>query len=290
MVVLFDLAAGAVVGAVIGLIGAGGSMLTVPLLVYGIGMPLRQATATEQVIVLLSSAAALLPRRHHVDWRVTAVVACIGVPFTALGNIIGRHITDSALSLCFVGVMLAAAVLIMRGPRPNTAHAGAGGLRSRLLPMLATGAGASLLAGLLGVGGGFLLVPGLAAFLGMSASGAVATALVIVVINACASILGRLTNPVPLPWQLTITLAGVAVVVSMSVSRFAMRIPDHILRRSFAAVVVTVAGYMTVTALLPIFGGTVPGKAPATTYVQHFSHRRRYSAREQFSCDRVPRA
>lgn len=269
---VFDLLGGTVIGGLVGLLGAGGSVLTVPLLAYGAHMPLREAGITSLVIVLFSATAALLPRLRLVRWRLALIMGAVGVPCTYAGNQLGHRIGNSMLGLCFATVMLFAAVMLLRSPR-RVRHSGPAvpgadaGVRG-LIPAVAAGAGVGTLSGLLGIGGGFLLVPVLTLVLGMDITVAIGTELVVVVINSMASIVGHLSSSMRPHWSQALVLAAVAVLSSLVVSRIAARVPDRILRRSFAAIVLTVAGYMAFTALTPILFRHPPGLSSFSTQVR----------------------
>lgn len=248
MALLFGLSAGVMVGALVGMVGAGGSLLTIPLLISWMHMSLRMASATEQVIVLLSSLVALLPRWRQVDWRVAALMAGVGAPFTRLGSVLGRHVGESTLRICFAVVMAIAAMLLVRRSstdRANINHANES--RVRYMRSTASGAGVGMLAGVFGIGGGFLLVPTMSLVLRLKTAAAVGTTLVVVVIDSTVGIAGRLVDGMVPPWSLTTVLAIGAMLASLSVSRFAMRLPERLLQCSLAVLIAIMAVYMTVS-------------------------------------------
>ena len=100
-------ALGLLIGLLLGLLGAGGSILAVPALVYGAGEPLRVAVPTSLVVVGMSAAAAVVPRIRagQVQWRIAVVVGAAGVPSTFVGAAVNRSMDPRVLLLGFAGVM-----------------------------------------------------------------------------------------------------------------------------------------------------------------------------------------
>lgn len=105
---------GLLVGAVLGLVGAGGSIIAVPALVYGVGLPLSQAIPSSLFVVGLGAIVAVLPRwRTGVDWKVAAIVAAAGIPAAWLGTAVNRLVDPDILLLAFAGIMVIAAVRML---------------------------------------------------------------------------------------------------------------------------------------------------------------------------------
>lgn len=247
---------GAVIGLALGLLGAGGSILAVPALVYGAGQPLSMAIPTSLAVVAVSSLGGIAPRtrRAYVRWPVALVFGAAGIPAAFAGTALGRLIPQRWLLLAFAALMVVVAVRMLRG---GENHAGAcrtgeGGIdwRSCLPKSLGAGAGVGVLTGLFGVGGGFVIVPALAALLGLEAHAAVATSLVIVLINSLAGLAAHATTAASLDYTLLAVFAGTALVVSSVAGRLAPRLPADTLRRWFAHVVLTVAAGVALTATL----------------------------------------
>ena len=191
---LEPLALGFVIGLVLGGVGGGGAILTVPALVYLLDQPVPDATWGSLVIVGLGALAGLCryARSRRVAYRAGAVVAVAGIPASILGSVLSPMVNPRALMIAFSALMLAAAVALVarsRGtlPRPSSAPAPLRPARSA-----AVGLGAGFLTGLLGAGGGFVLVPALAIALGMSMDLAAGTSLLIIVCNSAVAIAARL--------------------------------------------------------------------------------------------------
>ena len=180
---LFAVLGGAVAGLSLGLLGVGSSILVVPLLVYGMHVSPHLAIGTSTVAATASALWSLSAhaRAGTVRWRYGGTYALASV----LGAVSGAHLgkaTDSRILLALLGLlMMAVAGLMLRSSlRARRAqHAAERRERSWVLPVLAaTGFGIGSLAGLVGVGGGFLTVPALMFTTGMPLLNAVGSSLV----------------------------------------------------------------------------------------------------------------
>ncbi|MBR0673577.1 sulfite exporter TauE/SafE family protein [Neoroseomonas soli] len=174
--------AGGMVGFVLALVGGGGSILAVPLLVHVVGM--RQphlAIGTSAVAVALNAATGLIghARAGNVRWPCASVFAAAGIAGAAAGAAIGKRIDGQVLLAAFAVLMLVVAVLMLR--RKESVTAPAVRLSRGNAPALAGIGGATGLAsGFFGIGGGFLVMPGLVAATGMSTLQAIGSSLVAV--------------------------------------------------------------------------------------------------------------
>ena len=157
---------GSLVGLSLGLIGGGGSILAVPLMAYVVGLPPHAAIGTSAVAVGASALANLAghARAGTVKWPCATVFAVSGVAGAAIGAQIGKRVDGQALLAAFGVLMIVVAALMLR-PRRIGHNAEVHLMRAsarRLLPPLAgTGFAVGVLSGFFGIGGGFLIVPGL---------------------------------------------------------------------------------------------------------------------------------
>jgi uncharacterized membrane protein YfcA len=247
---------GSVIGLVLGLLGAGGSILAVPALVYGVGQPLHTAIPTSLAVVALSSVGALFPRarRTAVRWPVALVFSPAGIPATFGGAALGRLVPQRWLLLGFAVLMVVVGVRMLRG---DDNHTGAcrtetGGINwhTCLPKSVLAGALVGVLTGLFGVGGGFVIVPALTLLLGLGAQQAVATSLVIVLINSTAGLLAHGSVTASIDYPVLLLFAGTALVVSIAAARLSTKLNTSTVRRWFAYVVLTVATFVTATALI----------------------------------------
>jgi uncharacterized membrane protein YfcA len=252
-VILTALAFGAVVGGLLGLVGGGGSILAVPALVYGVGVPLAAAIPGSLVVVGASSAVAVLPRvRRGVNWRLALIIGAAGTATAYLGAAVNRILDQKVLLLAFSAIMIVAGLRMLR---KNEAVGGScalptGGVnwRSCLPKAIATGAVVGFLTGLLGVGGGFLIVPALALVLGLPMAMTVGTSLVIIVINSLAGLAAHL-GEMHFDWAVIGAFAVAAMAASLLAGRFGRRLPEHVLKRGFAGLVLLVAAYVAIQAI-----------------------------------------
>ncbi|SDO97144.1 hypothetical protein SAMN04487905_101291 [Actinopolyspora xinjiangensis] len=247
---------GLVIGLAVGLLGAGGSILAVPALVYGVGLPLRIAVPASLLIVALSSVGGLLTRerRERVLWPVALVFGAAGVPAAFAGTAVGRWLPDRWLLLAFAVLMAVVAVRMLSGGdgEGGSCRTDAGGIewRSCLPRSLLTGAGVGVLTGLFGVGGGFVVVPALTLLLGLAAQPAVATSLVVVLINALGGLIAHAGVLDEVRYPVVLAFAGTALVVSVLAGGLATRLRAETIRHWFAYVVLVIAVGVGTSALL----------------------------------------
>lgn len=246
------------VGVSIGLMGGGGSILTVPLLVYGLGLDAKAAAATSLLVVGISSAFALVPylRRGFVDMRVALVFGPVSVVGAFVGGALARHLSNSLLLGLFAGMMLAtSAAMLLRGtPVAALRPPASAGMRALLLSL--EGAGVGVLTGLVGAGGGFLVVPALVLLAGLDMRRAVGTSLAIISLNSFAGLLGHLSHT-PVDWGLGLTLASAAAGGALAGGLLSKKISGASLRRGFAAFVAGM-GMLVLGAQIPALGKSAP--------------------------------
>jgi hypothetical protein len=177
---------GALVGLVLGLIGGGGSILAVPLLVYVVGVtPAHVALGTSALAVALTALVNLVPhaRAGRVKWQCATVFALSGMVGAWAGSSVAKTLDGEKLLVLFGLLMLVVGGTMLFGrsgggnPEVRLSSGTAGHLLPRLIP---AGFGVGVLSGFFGIGGGFLIVPGLMLATGMPLAFATATSLVAV--------------------------------------------------------------------------------------------------------------
>lgn len=180
------LASGGVIGIVLGLVGGGGSILAVPLLVYVVGIgSAHAAIGTAAVAVAANAAASLIghARSGTVKWPCALVFGGAGVAGAAIGAQIGKAVDGERLLMLFGLLMIGVGLSILRkrraveAPDVHLSRVTAGTLLPRLIPI---GLGVGLAAGFFGIGGGFLIVPGLMMATAMPLKNAIGSSLVVV--------------------------------------------------------------------------------------------------------------
>ena len=171
---------GGVVGFVLGLVGGGGSILAVPLMVYVVGVAnphVAIGTSAFAVAVNAASGLASHARHGHVKWKCSLVFAVAGIAGAAVGSTLGKSFDGQKLLFLFALVMIAVGVLMLRG-RGRSGDADVQLGRENAGKLVVYGLGAGLFSGFFGIGGGFLIVPGLIAATGMPMLNAVGSSLV----------------------------------------------------------------------------------------------------------------
>jgi uncharacterized membrane protein YfcA len=240
--IIVGLLLSAVIGLSLGLIGAGGSIITVPLLVYVMRVPPHEAVGMSLAVV--GSTALVGAWMHHrrggVRGRVALLFAVGGVLGALAGSRLTYLVSPATLLLIFAALMFIVAGLMLRRSAVEDAAAPASVARS-----LAAGLGVGVLTGFLGVGGGFLIVPAMALFGGLTMRQAVGTSLAVIALNSAAGFvahLGRSEFDLPL----TAMVAGMAMLGAIAGTTFSLRLPALALRRGFAWFVLAVALFLIV--------------------------------------------
>jgi hypothetical protein len=214
---LLTAASGSLVGLVLGLVGGGGSILAVPLLVYVVGVPSAHlAIGTSAVAVAGSALANLVPhwRAGRVKWRCALVFSAAGVVGALAGSSLGK-VTDGDALLALFGLLMLAvggSMLARRGDAGDPDVHLTTGTARRLLPRLVgIGLGVGVLSGFFGIGGGFLIVPGLMLATAMPLPYAVGTSLVAVFAFGAATALNYAVSGLIDWWVALLFVAGGAV-------------------------------------------------------------------------------
>lgn len=240
MDLLLLLPLGALIGLVLGGLGGGGAILTVPALVYVVGQGTTAATTSSLVIVGATAAAGALAHRHDgIRWRAAAALALIGLPATWLGSLLSPRIDDQVLMLCFAAVMVAAATVMLAGSPTEADRAEEPRTAAVVVVALVVG----LMTGVLGVGGGFVVVPALVLALRIPMREAVGTSLVVVAASSTVALTARVATT-GVDWSVTLPFALAAVVATPLGHCVAERLPERTLRTGFAVLMVLVAGYV----------------------------------------------
>jgi uncharacterized protein len=195
------------IGVVLGALGSGGAILALPVLVYAAGLPPKQAVGVSQLVVGFAAmvGSLLQMRRGTVAWPHALWFGLAGIPATKLGALLNARMDARVLMLLFAGVVAMAGVRMLR-----TAHEESKG-SLRIWVAIPIGLAVGLLTGLLGVGGGFLLVPALIAFGGLEARQATATSLPVIAVNSIAGAAGQSAQWMPV---LSLALAFLAATLA----------------------------------------------------------------------------
>lgn len=220
------------VGVTLGLLGGGGSILTVPLLVYVAGMETKQAIATSLLVVGVTSAVGAVShaRAGRVQWRTGLIFGVAGMAGAYAGGRGAEFVPGQWLLIGFALMMLATAIAMLRGRKeadPDQTHRGL-----PLARIVLDGLVVGLVTGLVGAGGGFLVVPALALLGGLPMPVAVGTSLVVIAMKSMAGLGGYLAS-VDIDWAMAAAVTGAAVLGALIGGPLAGRVPPETLRRTF---------------------------------------------------------
>ena len=249
---LVDAAAGSLVGFSLGLVGGGGSILAVPLLIYVVGVTdPHLAIGTSAVAVAVNAAINLgsHARSGRVKWPCALVFAVAGMIGAALGSIAGKATNGQHLLALFAVLMLVIAVLMLRR-RGAIGDAEVRLGRGNAGKIAAVGLGSGALAGFFGIGGGFLIVPGLMFSTGMPMLNAVASSLVAVTAFGLTTA-GSYAASGLVDWPLALLFVAGGLAGGFGGAALAAHLAERrgALNVAFATGIIAVAGYMLVRSI-----------------------------------------
>jgi uncharacterized membrane protein YfcA len=244
---LLALLSGAAVGLVLALIGGGGSILATPALLYVVGVAdAHIAIGTSALAVSVNALINLVhhARRGHVMWRYALIFAAAGVVGALFGSGVGRHTDTKVLLPLFALLMIVIGVAMLR----RRGDLGADIARfepHKVVRLIATGVGVGALSGFFGIGGGFLIVPGLIGATGMQMISAIGSSLLSVGAFGAATAVTYAVGGL-IDWRIAALFIGGGIVGGLVGSAFATHLAKQraTLQRIFAGVVFAVAAYM----------------------------------------------
>lgn len=243
--------AGIATGILLGLFGSGGSIIAVPALLYLLHVGAKPAIAMSLGIVAVTASISAVDhwRRGNVKLPVAAVFGLWGVIGTYAGARLGVRVPASVQLALFALVMYLAAYKMLR-PRPVAAGAPATDAPGPRKGHIALhGLAVGLLTGLVGVGGGFLIVPALVLLSGIPMKEAVGTSLAVVAAKSYAGFVGYL-GAVEIDFLLMALFTGVAIAGSFAGAWLCRYLPADVLKRGFAVFLVFVASYILLKSVL----------------------------------------
>ena len=288
MTALAAMTMGLLIGLSLGALGGGGSILTVPALVYVLGVAPRAATGQSLVLVGVTALAATIAhaRAGHVRWGPGLAFGAAGLAASYAGSALNARLDPQLLLLAFAALMLAAATAMLahrdtqqapdRCPAPADARPTPGGQAAArggvltlapptprpakhrpsaagVVKLLLAGSLVGFLTGLLGVGGGFVIVPVLVMALGYPMADAVGTSLLVIAVNSAAALLSR-SEHMELDWVVLGPFLAASVAGSLAGHRSADRLPAAALKKAFATLLVLVAAYVAARAGTALIG------------------------------------
>jgi uncharacterized membrane protein YfcA len=231
------------IGVALGTLGGGGSILTVPVFVYVMGFDPKDAIAMSLPVVGTTSLVGALGhwRSGNVDWRAVMVFGPLAM-FGAVGGAMLAARVSGTFQLVLLGVVMVAVGVLMlrdRGPEEHAPTPPAGGSRRHAVLAVA-GLGVGALTGLVGVGGGFLIVPALVLLAGVPIRRAIGTSLLVISLSTMTALAGY-RGQAAISWRAVALFTALAVGGAVVGTQVARRVPARGLRRAFGVLVLGLA-------------------------------------------------
>jgi uncharacterized membrane protein YfcA len=249
------------VGIALGLLGGGGSILTLPILVYVVGVPAHEAIALSLLIVGTTSVAALVPHawKGRVRWKTGALFGATSMVGAYGAGKLAPFIPGTALLVLFAVLMLVTAFAMMRRSSSASDPPDLPEGRLRDLPrtkIVLEGLAVGAVTGLVGAGGGFLVVPALVLLGRLPMRVAVGTSLLVIAMKSFAGFAGYVSS-VSVDVELAALLTTAAVVGSVGGGALAGRVPARLLRRGFAWLVVVMGVFILLVEIPRALGAPI---------------------------------
>ncbi|MEO5509746.1 MAG: sulfite exporter TauE/SafE family protein [Longimicrobiales bacterium] len=230
---------GLLVGLTLGLLGGGGSILTVPIFVFMLGIETKTAMTMSLAAVGITSLFGAFGhwRQGHINTRLALLFGAFAMTGSFVGGKLSRLFSGDVLLTVFGVVMLMAATFMARGRGNSDEERPPRSVSVMALPALVVG----LLTGLIGVGGGFLIVPALVLLGGVPMKKAIGTSLLVIAMTALSGFAGHLTEDANIHWGLTALFTAAAIIGTLAGTRLVPHIPQRTLRKSFALFLIVMA-------------------------------------------------
>jgi uncharacterized membrane protein YfcA len=240
------IASGAFIGAVLGLIGAGGAMVSVPILLYLFDFSPLHATTAALAVVFLAAFAGVIPKMRSKDVLVKEAVTiwALGLVTNIGLGILVTKIPDLVILIGFSLVLIGAGYSMLRAPitvKPEKKMS----IWALILLSLLIGC----LTGLFGIGGGFLAIPVLILFFHTPQNKAAGTSLLIIALNCLTALLAKYAIWSEINWSYPLIIAIFALIIAWISSHLAPRTPIVHLKRGFAFLLFAIAAFTIITEL-----------------------------------------
>ncbi len=253
---LFGLLLSGLIGLSLGLIGGGGSIITVPVLVYVLGVEAHDAVGMSLAVVGGTSlvGAFMHNRRGNLEFKTGVIFGVSGIVGALAGSPLTKLLSPGALMMTFALLMLVVAILMIKRGSPNEVEVNETRSELSVWKALLAGFGVGVLTGFLGVGGGFLIVPALVMFGGLGMKKAVGTSLLIIFLNCVAGLVGHASQN-HFDWKLTGLVTMLAVSGAIAGTLLSQKIEAKKLQKGFAVFVLLTAVFLMVKNYGVFFGG-----------------------------------
>ena len=269
------------IGLTLGMLGSGGSAITVPVLVYLVGHGGKESIAESMAIVGLISVVAAIPygRRRQIDWRSVVYFGIPGMVGTFVGSWLGGIASEVLQLVVFGFVLLSAAYFMLRKPKvvpgvevKEYPDDDAEPFKPPIPIVALEGTVVGILTGFVGVGGGFLIVPALVLLGRLPMRLAIGTSLVII---AAKSVVGfmkyqqyLLSHDLSVDVQTIVIFTLIGILGSMVGRAINQRLNQQLLKRVFAVFLVLIGGFVIVREGSKFFSHPIPKPAIVSTVIQ----------------------
>jgi uncharacterized membrane protein YfcA len=231
MEIIAGLVAGCFIGGILGFVGAGGAMLTVPILIYLFDFTPQSATTAALAVVLLAAGSGVIPKlkKNDVLIKEALVIWGLGLVTNIASSLIAYKLSDNFITTGFSIVMLIAGTSMLIKPVSGTEK------KVPIIWLVVISLIIGSITGFFGIGGGFLAIPILVLFFKNSPTKAAGTSLAIIFLNSLTAFFGHYQGWSSVNWKVPISMALAAVIVARLASIKSGKIKPEVLRFSFAA-------------------------------------------------------
>lgn len=242
---IFGLLLSIAIGLSLGLIGGGGSIITVPVLIYVIGVDAHQAIGMSLAVVGITSliGTSIHRKKGKLNLGVGLLFGASGIPGAYLGARLKYLVPTEILLLLFAGLMILTSVLMILRKQDDQQLEIV--QERKLYKAIPTGLGVGFLTGFLGVGGGFLIVPALVLFGGLAMKDAIGTSLLVIAINCAAGLIGDLSHS-KFDFHLAFLVTIFAATGTIVGSALSHKVSPAGLRKGFAMFTFAIAVFLIV--------------------------------------------
>jgi len=239
MEIVTGLIAGGFIGAVLGFIGAGGAMLSVPILLYVFDFTPQTATTAALAVVLSAAISGLLPKikSKEVLFREALIIWGLGLTTNILFSILAYRLSNSVLTTGLALVLIVAGSSMLIKPIAGTEK------RVPLAWLILISLIIGMLTGLFGIGGGFLAIPILVLFFKVPQGKAAGTSLAIIAINSITAFFGHNRSWNDVDWKIPLVMAVAAVIVARLASIKSGQLNPALMKKGFAILLYSIAAF-----------------------------------------------
>ncbi|CAB4609919.1 MAG: TSUP family transporter [Actinobacteria bacterium] len=229
---------GVFIGAVLGFIGAGGAMLTVPILIYLFDFTPVHATTAALLVVFLAAAFGLIPKfkAGDVQIKIALSIWSLGLVTNLGGAIFAKRLSDAFIVTGFAIILTLTGLSMLRAPITSKDEK-----KIPIIALVPLSLVIGSMTGIFGIGGGFLAIPILVIFFHTPQIKAAGTSLFIIAINCLTALFGRQSLWHEIDWKIPVLISISAIAISVFGSHHSSKVPTGILRKAFAYLLFAIA-------------------------------------------------